>query len=205
MRIVHELTRKPWTTAQGTIDNLERGSAFPLPKAKVGLRVLIAVLTVLFSAIAVMYAERWGLSDWRPLSEPWLLWLNTAILIASSAGMQWASVSARRTEIEGVRTGLRVGGVGAFAFLAGQLLAWKLMVDAGYFAAANPSNAFFYMITGLHGLHLLGGLVAWIRTSAKVWRGVEVERVRLSVELCAIYWHFLLLVWLVLFGLMLFT
>ena len=60
-------------------------------------------------------------------------------------------------------------------------------------------------MTGLHGLHLLGGLVAWVRTSDKVWRGVEVGRVRLSVELCAVYWHFLLVVWLVLFGLMVFT
>lgn len=205
MRIVHELTRKPWTSAQVTIDNFQAGSAFPLPKAKVGLRVLMAVMTVVFSAIIVMYASRWGLPDWRPLSEPWLLWLNTAILIASSAGMQWALVSARRSHFGGIRTGLWAGGVAAFAFLAGQLLAWKLMVDAGYFAASNPSNAFFFMITGIHGLHLVGGLVALGRTSAKVWRGAEMERVRLSIELCATYWHFLLVVWLVLFGLMLFT
>lgn len=205
MRIVHELTRKPWTTAQGTIDNFRAGTAFALPKATVGLRVLIAVITVVFSILIVMYAERWGMSDWRPLAEPWLLWLNTVILIASSAGMQWALVSARRSRVEGVRAGLRAGGITAFAFLAGQLLAWKMMVDAGYFAATNPSNAFFYMITGLHGLHLVGGLVAWGRTSAKVWRGVDVGRVRLSIELCANYWHFLLLVWLVMFGLMLGT
>ena len=205
MRIVHELTRKPWTTAQGTIDNFQAGSAFALPTAKVGLRVLIAVITVVFSILIVMYAERWGMSDWRPLSEPWLLWLNTVILIASSAGMQWALVSARRSRVDGVRAGLRAGGIAAFAFLAGQLLAWKMMADAGYFAATNPSNAFFYMITGLHGLHLVGGLVAWGRTSAKVWRGVDVGRVRLSIELCANYWHFLLLVWLVMFGLMLGT
>ena len=205
MRIVHELTRKPWTTAQSTIDNFQAGSAFALPKAKVGLRVLIAVITVVFSVLIVIYAERWSMSDWRPLSEPWLLWLNTVILIASSAGMQWALVSARRSRVDGVRAGLRAGGIAAFAFLAGQLLAWKMMVDAGYFAATNPSNAFFYMITGLHGLHLVGGLVAWGRTSAKVWRGVDVGRVRLSIELCANYWHFLLLVWLVMFGLMLGT
>ena len=59
-----------------------------------------------------------------------------------------------------------------------------------------------YLITGLHGLHLLGGLVAWGRTIAKLWRGFEVAQVRLSVELCTAYWHFLLVVWLVLFGLL---
>jgi cytochrome c oxidase subunit 3 len=68
--------------------------------------------------------------------------------------------------------------------------------------ASNPANSFFYLITAAHGLHLMGGLVALGRTTAKVWRGAEMTQVRLSVELCTIYWHFLLLVWLVLLGLL---
>ena len=205
MRIVHALTRKPWTTAQSTIDNLHEGGSFRLSKAKVGLRTLMCVITVVFSVLIVIYAGRMELSDWRPLSEPWLLWLNTVILIASSAGMQWAWVSAQRSQSRGVRAGLRVGGFAAIAFLVGQVIAWDMMIDAGYFAAANPSNAFFYMITGLHGVHLMGGLLALGWTSAKVWRAVDMGRVGLSIELCTNYWHFLLLVWLVMFGLMLGT
>ena len=69
--------------------------------------------------------------------------------------------------------------------------------------AANPAYAFFYLFTALHGLHLLGGLWVWGRTTAKVWRGVEWRQVRLSVELCTVYWHYLLLVWLVLFAVLL--
>ena len=64
---------------------------------------------------------------------------------------------------------------------------------------------FFYLITGLHGVHLLGGLVAWFRASVRLWRGAEVAKIRMSVELCAVYWHFLLVVWLVMFGLLLVT
>ena len=87
--------------------------------------------------------------------------------------------------------------------LAGQLLAWRQLNAAGYFLAANPGNAFFYLFTGLHGLHLLGGLVALGMTANKVWRGgFEVKEVRLSVQLCAVYWHFLLALWLVLFTLL---
>ena len=71
-----------------------------------------------------------------------------------------------------------------------------------YFEVTNPAIAFFYLITGLHGLHLLGGLVAWGRTVAKVWGDFDVAKMRQSVELCTVYWHFLLLVWLVLFGLL---
>ncbi len=205
MSFFHQLAEKPWVAAQGRVDDLHGGGEFALPTATLGLRVFLAVVTVLFSLLVVAYAERMELADWRPLPEPWLLWLNTAVLILSSVALQWARVSARRGRMDGVRDGLLVGGVCAYAFLAGQLLAWQLLADLGYFAATNPAIAFFYLITALHGLHLLGGLVAWGWTTAKVRRGSEVAQVRLSVELCAVYWHFLLLVWLILFGLLLFT
>jgi len=201
----HQLAEKPWVAAQGKIDDLHGGGEFSLPTATLGLRVFLAVIMVLFSLLVVAYAERMEAADWRPLPEPWLLWLNTALLIMSSVALQWARVSADREQIDGVRDGLLAGGVCAFAFLAGQLLAWQLLVAQGYFASTNPAIAFFYLITAMHALHLLGGLVAWGRTTAKVRRGVDVVQLRLSVELCAIYWHFLLLVWLILFGLLLFT
>ena len=87
-------------------------------------------------------------------------------------------------------------------FLLGQLLLWSQLRAAGHGLRADPAAAFFYLITAVHGLHLIGGLVALGRTTAKVWRGAEMPQVRLSVELCTIYWHFLLLVWLVLLGLL---
>jgi cytochrome c oxidase subunit III len=111
-------------------------------------------------------------------------------------------MAARRNDMDGVIIGLCAGGASALIFLAGQLLAWRQLSLAGYFVASNPANSFFYLITAVHGLHLMGGLVALGRTIAKVWRGAEVTQVRLSVELCAIYWHFLLLVWLVLLALL---
>jgi cytochrome c oxidase subunit 3 len=111
-------------------------------------------------------------------------------------------MAARRDDIDGDTVGLCVGGASAITFLIGQLLAWRELSAGGYFLASNPANSFFYLITAVHGLHLMGGLVALGRTIAKVWRGVAVTELRLSVELCAIYWHFLLLVWLVLLGLL---
>ena len=108
-------------------------------------------------------------------------------------------------QIDGVRLGLLAGGVCTLVFLAGQLLAWQQLNAAGHFLTTNPANAFFYLLTALHGLHLLGGLWVWARTTVKLQRGAAVHEVRLSVELCTVYWHFLLVVWLVLFGLLLFT
>jgi cytochrome c oxidase subunit 3 len=138
----------------------------------------------------------------RPAPQLRLLWANTIVLILSSAALQWAQVSVRRGQMNRMRVGLLAGGAFAVVFLIGQILAWRQLASMDYFEATNPAVAFFYLITGLHGLHLLGGLVAWGRTAARVWGDFDVAKVRQSVELCTIYWHFLLLVWLVLFGLL---
>ena len=105
--------------------------------------------------------------------------------------------------MERVGAGLLASGILALVFLAGQLLAWRQLDAAGYYLTANPAAAFFFLITGLHGLHLLGGLGALGRTIDRTRRCVPMRELRLSVELCALYWHFLLLVWLIFFGLLL--
>ncbi len=204
MKLFESLTVKPWEV-EGEIADPSDGDGVFLPPAYLGLKVFLAVATVIFSLLIATYAGRMGLGDWRPLQEPWLLWPNTAVLILSSIALLWAVVSARRGDTEGLRRGLLAGGALAAVFLVGQLAAWRQLIELGYFASSNPANAFFYLITGLHGLHLLGGLVAWFRTMGKLGRGVELARVGASAELCAIYWHFLLAVWLILFCLMLFT
>ncbi len=205
MSIFDHLTEKSWQTGQAEALELHKRSTSTLPVPKIGLRVFLAVVTVLFLLMVASYAGRMALPDWHPMPEPWVLWLNTAFLVLGSLALHRAWVAADRGQIDGLRSGLMAGGVFAFAFLAGQVVAWQQMVGLGYFAAANPANAFFYLITVAHALHLLGGLVAWGRTTAKLWRGLEVAELRLSVELCAIYWHFLLVVWVVLFSLLLLT
>jgi len=180
------------------------GSQLAVPAAKVGLWLFMGVVTTLFFLCVNAYVIRMGYADWRPLPELPQLRLNTAVLVLSSLALQWARVSARRGQVDNLKLGLLAGGALAFAFLAGQLWAWQQLNTLDYLVANNPANSFFYLITALHGLHLLGGLVAWGRTAAKVWRGAEMQRVRLSVDLCAAYWHFLLVVWLILFGLLFF-
>jgi cytochrome c oxidase subunit III len=198
------LAAKPWLE-EGAIGEFPGSGASSVPTAKIGLGVFLAVVGSLFALVSSAYLMRMHFGDWKPLPEPRLLWLNTGVLIFSSAALQWAQVGAQRGQIDRVRAGLIWGGASAIAFLAGQLLAWRQMSAAGYFVATNPASSFFYLITAVHGLHLIGGLVALGRTGAKVWRDSDTEQVRLSVELCAMYWHFMLLVWFVLFGLLLHT
>ncbi len=205
MSILGHLGEKPWLAGEDSVVELRPRHSIPIPSAKVGLWVFLAAITVLFSLLAIAYTERMFLPDWRPLPDPGLLWFNTLVLIFSSIALQRARVAARRGRIVDVKNGLLVGGVFAIVFLTGQFWASQQLAELGYYAASNPANAFFYLITGLHALHLAGGLVAWARTAAKVRRGFKASQVALSVELCAIYWHFLLLVWLILFTLMVFS
>jgi len=194
---------QPWA-AQGSSKDVY-GDVMSRPTAKLGLWVFLAVVTSLFALFISAYAMRMKLGDWSPMPKPGLLWLNTGVLIVTSFAMEWTRAAANRGQTGDVRSGLVAGGVLTFVFLAGQLVVWQQLNASGYFVAANPANDFFYLLTAVHGLHLLGGLVAWGRTTAKVWRGIEVGKVRLSVELCAMYWHYLLLVWLVVFAVLLST
>jgi len=194
---------QPWV-AEVSVKDVHAG-LLARPAAKTALWIFLAVVTSLFALFISAYAMRMRLGDWVPLPEPGLLWWNTAVLVATSVAMQWTAVAAAREDADGVRSGLLAGGVLTIAFLLGQLVAWRQLYDAGYFLTTNPAYAFFYLLTALHGLHVLGGLVAWARTSARMRRGVAVAEIRLSVELCTVYWHYLLLVWLVLFTLLLST
>jgi cytochrome c oxidase subunit 3 len=198
------LNVKPWIE-QRPVENVDGEGALPLPSVKVGLGVFLAVATSLFALLISAYFMRRMWADWTTLPVPRVLWLNTGLLLLSGVAMQRTRAAARRGQIDGVRSGLIAGGVFTFSFLAGQLWAWQQLNASGYFVAANPANAFFYLLTALHGLHLLGGLWVWGKTTAKVWRGAEVGKIRLSVELCTVYWHYLFLVWLVLFALLLST
>ncbi|MGK7867970.1 cytochrome c oxidase subunit 3 [Falsiroseomonas sp. E2-1-a20] len=192
------IASRPWLEV-GPLEVASPRGAVALPAAKIGLGVFIGVASALMVLLLSAYSMRMALPDWSPPPQPWLLWVNTAVLIVASLALQWAMRAVQRGDRQATGSGLLLGGVAGLAFLAGQLAAWRELAAAGYVPAGNPADAFFYLITAVHGLHLLGGLVALGRTGAKLRRCVPDDRLRLSVELCAAYWHFLLLAWIVLF------
>ena len=136
-------------------------------------------------------------TDWVSTPEPPLLWVNTAVLIVVSLVFEWCRGAVLRQEAKVARLRFLLVGVLTLVFLVLQLVVWKQLLDVGYAARANPSNAFFYMITAIHGVHLIGGLIAWVRTFLKFNREEAHAHLKLSVDLCALYWHFLLFVWIV--------
>ena len=201
------LTQKPWDPAQAKIDNMHDGETLNLSKGKLGLRYIMVVSSIFFSLFIVTYSDRLVYADWQKMPEPLLLWFNTIVLFISSAVFINTQIAAKNNQFEKVKQKLLIIGYLALAFLLGQLLVWLQLINLGYYVSTNPANAYFYVFTALHGLHLIGGLVYWNMTIKKVWitSDIVVADAKHTVELCAIYWHFLLAVWVVLFGLMLFS
>jgi cytochrome c oxidase subunit III len=169
----------------------------------VALTVLLAVITSFFALILSAYAERMELGDWVPLSEPGLLWLNTAVLVVASLAFQWTRQAAVQGRRERLMPGMLVTGVLTLGFVAGQLVAWRELIGQGVTLSGNPANAFFYLLTAAHAAHIAGGLYVWARATLRLAGGGAADSVRQSIELCTVYWHFLLMVWLILFGFLL--
>jgi cytochrome c oxidase subunit III len=187
---------------------------------KTTLAVCLAVVAALFALFASAYVMRTEFVDWRPTPIPPILWLNTGMLVLASVLLQCALVAARRGDGPTVRLGLAAGTVATLAFLAGQLAAWRELSASGFALTGNPSDSFFYLLTGLHGLHILGGVLFLCAILPDAWRHAgeaspwgdrakqRLDRIHmrgrparhtLRIELCAMYWHFLLAVW---FGLL---
>jgi cytochrome c oxidase subunit 3 len=201
------LTAKPWLEV-GVSSDARDAEPSVRPTVGIGLGAFLVVAGSLFSLLVSAYSMRKGMADWQSLPMPTVLWFSTGLLILSSISLQVAVIAARRGEHDAIRSGLLAASVASLGFLGAQLLAWRELAASGRFTAADPATAFFYLLTAIHGLHVLGGLVALCRTTIKafVLSGTRTPRalgeLTLSVKLCAVYWHFLLLVWLVLFSLL---
>lgn len=201
MSLFKQLSEKPWER-KGLIGGLNPEGAFESPPERVALGFFLTIASVIFSLLGVSYVIRMSLPDWEPLAEPTQLWLNTGLLVISSVLFQWARNIANAGNKKNLITAFVGGGVFALLFIAGQMLTWDNLQAAGYFMTSNPANSFFYLLTGLHIAHLLGGLWVWSKSSIRLLSGKEPEEVRLSIELCTLYWHFLLIVWLVMFAML---
>lgn len=197
------LNTEPWL-ADAAAD-ADTGTALDANNTTLGLTTFLAVATSVFALFLSAYVLRMQEPDWRPLAEPDLLWFNSAILVFASIAFQWTRNAAINDQLGKLKPGLLVSGLLTLVFLGGQLIAWQQLNASGFFVSTNPANAFFYLLTAVHGVHLLGGLWVWARSTIRVWTGASADSVRLSIELCAVYWHFLLLVWVVMFGVLLST
>jgi cytochrome c oxidase subunit 3 len=165
----------------------------------VGLLILLVSTGIVFLALVIAFvARRLMGDDWIPTPKPPILFVNTGVLIASSVALDLARRALKaRQRINFNRwwtAATALGGV----FLVGQSIAWSQLRAAGIYVATNPSSSMFYVLTAVHALHLIGGMAALI------WVDVQALRLRLgpakrtAIDVCAIFWHFLDALWIML-------
>ncbi|MAF65574.1 MAG: hypothetical protein CMJ84_07935 [Planctomycetes bacterium] len=141
--------------------------------------VLLGVVAMLFAGFTAAYFIRRPAPDWVPIAIPLWSWVGTAVLAASSVTLELA----RRRESTGLQ---RVSLLLGCAFLAAQLFSWSGLAQSGIALPSTPHGAFYFMLSAVHGLHVIGGLcaLAWVTLSDR------------PLRLVAAYWHFMGLVWL---------
>jgi cytochrome c oxidase subunit III len=199
--VASRLTAKPWDAREQSGDV----GAIRFSPARIGLWVFMAVVTSLFSLFLSAYSMRMHHGvGWCHLTMPRIAWLNTLVLVGASVAMQFASSSVAAGRRQFAQVALVAGGALSIAFLAGQVAAWQAIGPSLYYVQGSPAIAFFYVLTIVHGLHLVGGLYVLGRAAQRFAGGAELIDLRQSLSLCATYWHFLLLVWLAVFGVLLF-
>ena len=197
-----------------------------LTRFRLGLVVMLFASFMLFAALASAFFVRKDAGtynaqtnvytlDWKPLNLPPLLWINTLVLLLGSITMELARRELFRepaaTEewlglahptIRKSLPWLGISLVLGAGFLTGQLVAWKELYEQGVYFQSNPSSHFYFLLTGLHGLHLAGGLIAlaWAAIAALIGRCLQSRQI--IVDVTAWYWHAMAIVWLGIFALL---
>jgi cytochrome c oxidase subunit 3 len=191
-----------------------------LRRNRIGMAVALAPIAMVFVAFTSAYIVRQGLGDdWRAMELPKILWINTLILVASSFTLELArrglarqSALAEIPSVPGVAPveatsapWLPITLVLGLGFLAGQWMAWSQLARQGVFISSNPSNSFFYLLTGAHAVHLVGGVLALAYAATTAVLSQAWERRRMVVDVTSWYWHFMAALWIYIFALLQFA
>lgn len=182
---------------------------FSPARYRIGVWLAMASILMLFVALTSAYIVRSAsATDWQPVTMPKVLWLSTALIMISSVTVEVARRSLKQQRNSGYVLWLAITAILGVGFLGSQIIAWRQLVRQGVYLASNPSNSFFYLFTAAHGLHLLGGLCALgylLARSSKATAQVDSELRRVgAADAAATYWHFMDVLWIGLFGLLMF-
>ena len=162
---------------------------------RVGLFAFLGTVTMLFIGFTSALIFRRASPDWQPLRAPSLLWLSSGALVASSVALETARRRLRALDLRGSEAWTWLTGALGASFVAAQFLAWRQLAAAGVFLATNPSSSFFYLLTGVHIVHVLGGLI-WFGVVALRLRRMAFAPGHDGLALFATYWHYLGALWL---------
>ena len=174
----------------------------PIPAGELALWVVLATVAMLFAGFTSAYLVRRSAGDWVPIYSPAILWVNTGVILLSSVGLELAKSAWRAGRFEQGRNWIVASAALGAAFVAGQVLAWKQLAASGIFLPTSPHSSFFYMLTGVHTFHVLGGLAALLFVVQRAWNSQSAPYLVAPVKHIATYWHFVAGVWLFLYVLL---
>ncbi|HEX8493197.1 MAG TPA: cytochrome c oxidase subunit 3 [Pyrinomonadaceae bacterium] len=171
---------------------------------RIGMWIALASILMLFTALTSAYIVRAGTgNDWRPIAMPRMLWVSTAVILLSSVTISIARRALKRKDHAAYKRWLLLTVVLGLSFLATQLLAWRQLVAQQVYVATNPHSSFFYLLTAVHGVHLLGGIFGLDYLLLRTWRKTSDAKSEAKREAAAgavaLYWHFMDGLWVYLF------
>lgn len=166
---------------------------------KFALWLFIVTVVMIFAAFTSAHIVRQADGDWLIYDLPPMLWVTSGIILTSSIFMQWAYIAARKDKLEQVKIALSITTLLGIAFLIGQVKAWGQLVDAGVFFVGNPAGSFMYVFTGIHGAHLISGVIYLLYMLISSFRYKVHSKNMLNMDMCTTYWHFLGGLWIYLF------
>ena len=188
----------PTTTLAGITEEAE--PTLSMQPKRFALWLFIVSIIMIFASMTSAYIVRQAEGNWLDFELPGILWASTAVLIVSSFTVQMAYLAAKKDELTAVRVWMLVTLALGLAFLYLQWESWVRLVQINVYLVGNPSGSFLYVLTGLHAFHLITGLVFVSITTGKAFRYQVHSRSMLNIEMCATYWHFLDILWVALFG-----
>jgi cytochrome c oxidase subunit 3 len=178
----------------------EAKKPYAMHPKKFAMWLFIATVCMLFAAWTSAYLVKRAETGWAEIELPGQFYINSVIIVISSLTMFWAQWSARRDSLEMVKLALSITTVLGIAFLFGQWIAWtKLVALNEHFSGGNVSHSFLYVLTGIHGLHIVGGVVFLIIVLISTFKYRVHSKNMVKIEMCSTYWHFLGVLWLYLF------
>ncbi|MBI1748764.1 MAG: cytochrome c oxidase subunit 3 [Acidobacteria bacterium] len=175
----------------------------PIPSAQLGLWLFMMAVTMLFAGFASAYIISRRGQAWLDIPRPTVLWYSTSLLLLSSGTLEMARRALRRSQLPALKGWLSLTTLFGLSFIIGQLEAWRQLRAAGLYLPTNQHSSFFYLLTGMHGLHFLGGIAVLLYALFQAAPATAGQALRGRINLCAVYWHFLTGLWLYLFWLFL--
>lgn len=184
---------------QATLIQEEPKPIVSINKWKVITWLFIITIIMLFASQTSAYLVRRAEGNWVEFTIPVIFYYSTAVLIISSIFLQFAYFSAKKDNFGQLKALISVAFIAGLAFLVMQYIGWQDLQEQGVFLKGNPSGSFFYILTGLHGFHLVTGLFVIFFAFIAAFR-LNINAKNLTqIEVCLTYWHFLDILWIYLF------